>query len=182
MANFTPLKILPVDIQNDFGAELFSAIPAKMGCYRLVDARRTEGSSYQGQRITVLVIDENGVAIPGIPVGFSYSTADKYTLTTDFDWQPPGPHRAFIARTGGSGEIDMVLGADGVVKSGGAGGVSVYILQAEHSSDVITGCGQLADHTGMYLVFQLLRAGVEPLDKRLGGIEARLAALEAKKE
>lgn len=120
MANFTPLVILPQDIQNDFGAELYSAIPAKMGVFRLVDARRTEGRSFEGQRITVLVVDENGIAMPGIPVAFSYSTADKYTLTQDFDWQPPGPHKAFIVRTGGSGEIDQIQGDS--VKQGGAGG------------------------------------------------------------
>lgn len=179
MANFTPLNVLPVDLQNDFGAEVFSATPTKQGCYRLVDARRTEGRGYQGQRITVLVVDENGVAIPGVPVAFSYSTADKYTLTNDFQWQPPTPRRAFIARTGGSGEIDAIQGD--VVKAGGAGGVTVYVLQPEYSSDVITGCGQLADHSGMYLIFQLRRTDVLPLAERLGGIEARLKALEEKK-
>ena len=177
--NLQPLVVLPVDLQNDFGAEVFSATPTVGGVYRLVAARRTEGGGYQGQRITVLVIDENGQPISGVPIGFSYSTADKYTLTTDFDWQPPGPHRAFIARTGGSGEIDQIQGS--VIKDGQPGGVSVYILQPQFSSDVITGCGMLASHEGMYLVFQLLRAGVEPLDKRLLGIEARLAALEEKK-
>lgn len=176
---YEPLNVLPVDLQNDFGAEVFSATPTKAGCYRLVDARRTEGRGYQGQRITVLVVDENGVAIPGVPVAFSFSTADKYTLTADFQWQPPTPRRAFIARTGGSGEIDQIQGD--VVKDGGAGGVTVFILTPTLSSDVVTGCGMLADHSGLYLVFQALRTGVEPFDKRLGSIEVRLAALEAKK-
>lgn len=176
MSNYTPLNVLPVEIQNDFGAEVFSATPTKEGCYRLVDARRTEGRGYQGQRITVLVIDENGQPLSGIPVAFSYSTADKYTLTADFAWQPPGPHKAFIVRTGGDGEIDQVQGD--AVKAGGAGGVTVYILTPELSSDVVTGCGMLSDHTGLYLTFQRRQAGVVPLDERLGGIEARLAKLE----
>lgn len=176
---YNPLTVLPQDIQNDFGAELYSAIPAKMGVYRLVEARRTEGRSFEGQRITVLVVDENGTALPGIPVAFSYSTADKYTLTQDFDWQPPGPHRAFIVRTGGSGEIDQIQ--NDPIKAGGSGGITLYILQPEYSSDVLTGAGMLHDHTGLYLVYQLRRAGVVPLSEQLTSIEARLQALEAKK-
>jgi len=182
MTNYQPLVVLPVDIQNDFGAEVFSATPTTGGVYRLVAARRTKPKDFESQRITVRVVDENGAPMEGVPVAFSYSTApDKYTLTADFQWQPPGPHRAFIARTGGSGEIDMVLGAEGVVKAGESGGVTVYILQAEFSSDVVTGCGMLADHVGMVLTFQLRRTGVVPLDERLGSIEARLAALEEPK-
>lgn len=176
MTDYTPLTLLPNDIQNDFGAELFSATPTTAGVYRLVQARRTQGSGYQGQRITVLVVDENGQALAGVPVAFSYSTADKYTLTSDFAWQPPGPHRAFIARTAGGGEIDMVQGD--VVKANEPGGMTVYILDPAFSSDVITGCGQLADHTGMYLTMQLRRANVVPLAERLSGIEARLERLE----
>lgn len=72
----------------------------------------------------------------------------------------------------------MILGAEGVVKAGQVGGVTVYILQPEFSSDVITGCGQLADHTGMVLTMQLRRANVVPLSERLGSIEERLAKLE----
>lgn len=111
MTDYTPLTVLPNDIQNDFGAELFSATPTTKGVYRLVAAHRTQGSGYQGQRITVLVVDENGQALAGVPVAFAYSTADKYTLTSDFQWQPPGPHKAFIARTGGDGTIDQIQGS-----------------------------------------------------------------------
>lgn len=178
MTNYTPILLLPQDIQRDWSAEVFSATPTKEGCFRLVDIHRTDGKGYQGQRITVLVVDENGIAMPGIPVAFSFSTADQYTLTADFAWMPPTPRRAFIIRTGGGGEIDMVLGAEGVVKAGQAGGVTVYVLQPEYSSDVITGCGQLADHTGMYITMQLRQAGVVPLSERLGSIEERLAKLE----
>lgn len=178
MTDYMPLILLPVDIQNDFGAEVFSATPTKEGAYRLVDIRRTEGSGHQGQRITVLVIDENGTALPGIPIAFSFSTATQYTLTADFAWMPPTPRRAFIVRTRGSGEIDQVQGS--VVKQGQPGGVAVYILDPAHSSDVVTGAGMLADHTGLHLTYQLRRAGVIPLPDRLAEIENRLAALEGK--
>lgn len=174
--NHTPLTVLPPDIAATFGAEVFSATPTAKGCYRLVDIRRTLGSSYQGQRITVLVVDENGQGIAGVPVAFSFSTADRFTLTSDFAWIPPQPHRAFIARTEGGGQIDQIQGS--VVKDGQPGGVTVYILDPAHSSDIVTGCGMLANHDGLFLQFQLLRAGVIPLDDRLGNIEARLSALE----
>lgn len=178
MTDYNPLVVLPVDLQADFGAELFSATPTTSGVYRLVAARRTQGSGYQGQRITVLVVDENGQALAGVPVAFSYSTADKYTLTSDFAWQPPGPHRAFIARTDGGGQIDQIQGSP--VKQGGAGGVTVYILDPAHSSDVVTGAGMLADHSGLVLTYQLRRTNVTPLAERLSGIEARLDKLEGK--
>lgn len=184
MNNFQPMNVLPVDIQNDFGAEVFSATPTTEGCYRLVAARRTQGNSFEGQRITVLVVDENGVAMPGVPVAFSYSTADKYTLTADFRWQPPTQervgHRAFIVRTGGDGEADQIQGS--VVKANEPGGVTVFILTPEFSSDFVTGAGMLASHDGLHLTFQLRQAGVVPLDERLTGIEARLTKLERKRE
>jgi hypothetical protein len=53
-------------------------------------------------------------------------------------------------------------------------------LEPEYSSDVVTGAGMLADHTGLHLTFQLRRSGVVPLAERLAIIEARLAALEAR--
>lgn len=178
MNSYEPLTVLPVDLQADFGAEVFSATPTTEGAYRLVAARRTQGNSFEGQRITVLVVDENGVAMPGVPVAFSYSTADRYTLTADFRWQPPGPHKAFIVRTGGGGEIDQIQGD--VIKQGQSGGITVYILSPEFSSDVVTGAGQLADHSGLHLTYQLRQTGVSPLADRLDNFEARLAALEEK--
>jgi hypothetical protein len=53
-------------------------------------------------------------------------------------------------------------------------------LEPEYSSDVVTGMGMLADHTGIHLTFQLRRNGVVPLMDRLESLEARVAALEAK--
>lgn len=171
-----PLVLLPNDIINDFGAEVFSATPTEKGVYRLVDARRTAGSGYQGQRITVLVLDENGVAMPGVPVAFSYSTADRYTLTSDFAWIPPQPFKAFITRTNGGGEADQIQGD--VVKKDEPGGVTVYVMSPEFSSDTVTGAGMLSDHTGLYLTYQLRRTGILPLEERLGSIEERLTKLE----
>ena len=174
--NLQPLVVLPVDLQNDFGAEVFSATPTVGGVYRLVAARRTKPKDFESQRITVRVVDENGQALEGVPVAFSYSTADKYTLTADFQWQPPGPHRAFLVRTGSAGSIDQIQGD--VIKDGQPGGVTVYILDPALSSDIVTGAGMLADHSGLYLVFARYRTGVVPLAERLLGIEARLARLE----
>lgn len=192
MQSYQPISILPQDIQRDWMAQVHPLQDAPTGGYRLVGARRTEARGFQGQRITVLVVDENGVAMPGVAVAFSYSTADQYLLTSDFKWTPPSPHRAFIARTQGGGQIDQIQGSG--VKEGQPGGVTVYILDPEYPSDVVTGAGMLADHTGLHLTFQLLRAGVVPQAERLSTLEAwvtnfeaehaefkaRLAALEAR--
>jgi hypothetical protein len=80
--------------------------------------------------------------------------------------------------TAGSGQIDQIQGS--VVKQGQPGGITVYLLEPEYSSDVVTGAGMLADHTGLHLTFQLRRNGVVPLMDRLASMEARIAALEAK--
>lgn len=186
MNTYTPLTILPPDIQNDFGAAVVSATPTKLGVYRLVAARRTKPKDFESQRITVRVVDEDGVPMEGIPVAFSYSTApDKYTLTNDFQWQPPPPQRAFLVRTSSAGVIDQIQGD--VVKDGQPGGITVYILTPEYSSDVITGAGMLADHTGLVLTYQLRRANVTPAADRLAALEAwvatfdeRVKALESK--
>lgn len=178
MNTHTPLTVLPNDLQADFGAVVYSALPTGAGVYRLVGARRTAGNSFEGQRITVLVVDENGAPMPGVPVAFSYSTAEKYTLTPDFAWQPPTPQRAFITRTQGSGQADQIQGD--VVKANEPGGVTVFILTPEFSSDFVTGAGMLADHTGLHLTFQLRRAGVIPAADRLSALEAWVTTFEAR--
>jgi hypothetical protein len=174
--NYEPLNALPIDIQNDFMAAVLPASPTAQGAYHLVDARRTDGRGFQGQRITVLVVDENGVAMPGVPVAFSYSTADQYLLTSDFQWTPPSPYRAFITRTQGGGQCDQIQGS--VVKQGQPGGVTVYILDPAISSDVVTGAGMLADHTGLHLTYQLRRAGVTLAADRLAALEAWVTAFD----
>jgi hypothetical protein len=159
-------------------ATLQQATPTTKGVFRLVNIRRTRAKSFEEQRVIVLVVDENGFPVPNVRVAFSYSTADQYALSPDFLWSPPPPNRAFIVPTGGSGQIDQIQGSG--VKEGQPGGITVYLLEPEYSSDVVTGAGMLADHTGLHLTYQLRRTGVVPLLDRLANIEARLAALEAR--
>ncbi|MBI1877254.1 MAG: hypothetical protein HYR94_03310 [Chloroflexi bacterium] len=178
MMNYTPLNVLPADIQQDWMATLQKATATAEGVFQLVNIRRTRPKSFEEQRVIVLVVDENGFPIPNIRVAFSYSTADQYVLTPDFLWSPPPPSRAFIVPTAGSGQIDQIQGSG--VKQGEPGGITVYIFEPEYSSDVVTGAGMLADHTGLHLTYQLRRTGVTPLMDRIASLEARVAALEAR--
>lgn len=171
------LNILPVDIQQDWLATLQRQVgPAAEGHFYLANVRRTKPRSFEEQRIIVLVVDENGFPMPNVRVAFSYSTADQYIITPDFLWSPPPPQRAFIVPTQGGGQIDQVQG--GPVRAGQPGGVTVYLLEPDYSSDVVTGMGALADHTGIHLTFQLQRNGVRPLAEWVAELEARVAALE----
>jgi hypothetical protein len=177
MFKYEPLNVLPADIQTDWMAQLHRATPTAEGVFRLVNIRKTEPRSFEEQRVIVLVVDENGFPIPNVTVAFSFSTAEQYTLSPDFLWTPPPPQRAFIVPTEGSGQIDQIQGSP--VKQDEPGGITVYILESEYSSDYVMGAGMLADHTGLHLTFQLRRTGVVPLMDRLADIEARLDALEA---
>lgn len=172
------LTQLPQDIQRDWNASLIQAQPTPGGAFRLVAARRTEAAGFEAQRVTVLVLDENGIAMPNIPVAFSYSTANFYTLTNDFEWRPPSPQRAFIVRTQGSGQIDQIQGD--VVKQGQPGGITAYILTPEYSSDVVAGAGMLADHTGLHLTFQLQRVGVKSIEQRIAALEQWVTNLDSR--
>jgi len=176
MFNYEAVSVLPGDIQMDWMAQLHQAVPTEKGVFRLVGVRRTSPHSFEAQRITVLVLDENGFPLPNIPVAFAYDTADRYVLTQDFLWTPPLPHQAFVMPTQGGGQIDQVQGSP--VKQGEPGGVTVYIFEPEYASDVVSGAGMLADHTGLHLTFQLRRNDVLPLDDRLQALETRLAVLE----
>lgn len=179
MMNYAPLNVLPTDIQQDWMAGLQRQVSQQaQGHFYLVNIRRTKPKGFEEQRVIVLVVDENGFPIPNVPVAFSYSTADQYVLTPDFLWTPPSPPRAFIVPTAGSGQIDQIQGSG--VKQGEPGGITVYLFEPEYSSDVVTGLGMLADHTGLHLTFQLRRNGVTPLMDRIASLEARVAALEAK--
>jgi hypothetical protein len=176
MFDYQPLNVLPEEIQREWRAQLLPAAPTPKGVFRLVNIRETKPRTFEEQRIVVLVVDENSLPLPNARVAFAYSTADFYPIAPDFLWFPPQPQRAFIVPTQGGGQIDQVQGS--AVKRGEPGGVTVYVLEPEYSSDVVVGLGMLADHTGLHLTFQLRRSGVQPLDERLAGIEARLAALE----
>lgn len=176
MIDYQPLDRLPVDIINDWRALLHKATPTSEGVFRLVHIRRSAGD-YEDQRVTVLVIDENGFPLPNVKVAFSYSTAKQYTLNNEFLWMPPVPWKAFIVPTQGGGQIDQIQGSP--VREGEAGGITVYLFEPEYSSDIVKGCGMLADHTGLHLTFQLRRSNVYPLHIRVAAIEARLDQLEA---
>lgn len=177
MQTYEPLTVLSMDIQQDWMADLQPATPTGQGVYRLVGIRRTQPQSFQERRLIVLVVDENGFPMPNTRVAFSYSTADQYTLTPDFLWRPPAPRRALIVPTQGGGQIEQIQGS--AVRIGEPGGITVYIFEPEYSSDVVSGAGMLADHTGLFLTFQLRRTGVVPLTERLAVLEGRVAALEA---
>jgi len=176
MLNNQPLNMLPVDIQRDWFATLQRYVaPQAKGHFYLVDIRRSGSKDWQSQRITVMVIDENGFPIPNVRVAFSYSTADRYIYTPDFLWTPPSPQRAFIVPTQGDGTIDQVQGS--MVKQGEPGGVMVYCLEAEYSSDAIIGLGMLSDHTGVIVTFQLRRNGVLSVADRISELEERVKGL-----
>lgn len=176
MQPYEVLTVLPEEIQTTWLAQLHSATPTTKGVFRLVNIRKSAPESFEGQRIIVLVLDENGFPIPNVPVAFAYSTAKSYTLTSDFLWTPPAPQQAFVVPTQGGGQIDQIQGSP--VKDGEPGGITVYVLDPEYSSDIVSGAGMLADHTGLHLTFQLRRNGVLPLSDRLDAIETRLAILE----
>jgi hypothetical protein len=171
------MNVLPNEFQRDWQAELRPAEDHPAGVFRLVAIRRTEGGGFEGQRVTVLLLDEDGQALPSVPVAFSYSTARQYIVGPEFTWRPPTPRRADVFATQGGGQIDHVQGS--VVKAGQPGGITAYVLSPLYASDVVSGLGMLADHSGVHLTFQLRRVGVVPLGERLASIEARLAALEA---
>lgn len=179
MNSYKPLMFLPFDIQRDWLAGLDRRVqPAADGHFYLVEARRTDARGYQGQRITVLVVDENGFPLPNVRVAFSFSTAPFFLITEEFKWLPPPPYKAFVTTTDGGGQIDQVQGS--AVKAGQPGGVTVYLLEANYSSDVVSGLGMLSDHTGLHLTFQLRRHGVLSLADRFARIEERLDKLETK--
>ena len=130
--------------------------------------------------MTVLLLDEDGLPLPSVPVAFGFSTAKHFVVGPEFAWRPPWPRRADVFSTQGGGQIDHVQGS--VVKAGQPGGITVYVLSPLHASDVVSGLGMLADHSGVHLTFQLRRVGVVPLGERLASIEERLAALEKRVE
>ena len=174
--NATPLTILPNDFQANWQADLTPADDHPNGAFRLVGIRRTQPGTWEEMRIIALVVDENGIAIPGVKVAFSYSTAHQYIVGQDFTWRPPAPRRADIVPTEGSGQIEHIQGS--VVNAGEPGGVTVYCIEPQYASDVVTGLGALPDHTGVHLTFMLKRVGVLSIDERLANVESRLDALK----
>jgi len=176
MLTYNPITVLPPIFQRLWRAQVKQATATERGVFNLIGIRQNEAGGYRDGRISVLVVDENGFALPDVKVAFAYSSADSYILSPDFLWSPPSPQKAFLAFTGGGGEIDQIQGS--VVKEGERGGVTVHILEPEYSSDYVVGAGMLADHTGLHLIFQLKRVGVKSMRERLYEFEARLHDLE----
>lgn len=177
MFEFIPITELPRDFQQDWLADVTQAEPVAAGSFKLVAVRKTNPLSYEGQRITVLVVDESGFPIPNVKVAFAYSTAEPFYVDETFAWSPPKPRKAFIVPTEGSGQIDQVQGS--AVKKGEPGGVTVFILEPNFSSDIVFGMGMLGDHTGVHLTFQLRRTGVKSVYSTLRDLERRLDLVES---
>lgn len=166
------MNILPIDIINRWGASLNTSLsPTEFGKFELVDIDPTAPKSFQELRVIVDVIDENGFGLIDIPVAFAYSTANLMPLTDDFKWQPP-VNRAFVTPTQPGGRAEQIQGS--TVKEGGAGGITVFIVHPLYSSDIVSGVGALADHTGLRLRFKLNRPGVKSLLQRIEALEAKL--------
>jgi hypothetical protein len=151
--NYEPLNDLPVKIQQDFGAALQRNTQTAQHWY-LVEAHETEPQTWQEGKIIVHFIFDDGLPASSVDAAFHYSTCPfSYTVGPAFKWNPPTPHKAHVVPTNGGGEIEEVQGS--VIQAGGTGGMTVCVLDPAHSSDVVTGAGALADHTGLYLTFQL---------------------------
>lgn len=181
MINLTPLTMVPPDIQQDWMAGMQKGSPAPAGIFQVTDISRTPAQGFMAQRISVLVVDEEGRGLPGVRVAFAFDTAgaikwdELYPDTKQWGWAPP-PMQAAVIETMGGGMCDFVQGSP--VKEGQPGGMTVYVLEPEYSSDIITGCGMLADHTGMFITFKLTRTGYVSTQVRLNNLEERVAALE----
>lgn len=178
MLNLEPLGLVfAPEYQKGWGLQLVRNVAQQAeGHIYLVGVRPTKPGTFEEKMIKVLMINENGFPIPGVPIAFSFSTADQYTIDDSFLWVPPFPQRAFIVATEGSGQIEQIQGS--AVKEGQQGGVSVFALEPRYSSDVVVGAGMLGNHTGLHLTFKLQRNGVVSFADRLSNIEQRLDRLE----
>jgi len=173
MREYKRLTILPEVFQRNWMARLEPADPNPNGAFRLVECVPITGSG--DLRLVVMVVDEDGFPIPNVQVAFSYDTAQQFTVSEDFTWSPPS-YLADVFPTKGSGEIEHIAGS--TVKKGQPGGVTVFILERNYSSDYVTGAGVLSNHTGMRMTFQLQRPGVVTIVDRLHNLEQRLTVLE----
>jgi hypothetical protein len=179
MKKYKRLKVLPEDIQRDFGAELHKGRRAKeddiQGVFRLVDIHTTEPGSNQEQRVIANVLDENCVPMSGGKVAFSYSTAKQFVLGQEYSWMPPAPRKALLVNLTG-GVAEQIQGS--VIQKGQQGGITVYVLHPDYSSDWIVGCGMLADHTGLCLTFQLQETSTPSILDELEILGNRVTELE----
>lgn len=173
---YDELQILPLDLRRDFGAHLHKAQPTGHGAVRLVGATRTTSGALS-QRITVQVLGPEAQPAPGIDVGFFFSSGRTWLPSEDFAWSPPHPWVGDVFATKGSGEIDHIQGS--AIKQGQRGGITVSVLHPLFSSDVITGAGMLADHTGLFLTYMVIPTGYIPLREQVARLTERLKQLES---
>lgn len=180
MINLTPITMIPPEIQQDWMSALQKATPAPAGMFQVTDIKKTNPAGWQSQRVIVQVVDEEGRPLPAVRVAFSYSTAkaiqwQEMYPEAEWKWAPP-PMSAVVVETEGSGMIDFIQGS--AVKPGQPGGMTVYILEPEYSSDIVTGAGMLADHTGLMITFKLSRSGYVDMTTRINNLEERVRQLE----
>ena len=66
------IKVLPAEIQKKWmGSVIVAPENIGKGAYRLIDVYETDPNSSLGQRITVMVLDDEGNTLPGVKVAFS---------------------------------------------------------------------------------------------------------------
>ena len=170
MRQYHEINSLPVDIQRRWMATIDKTPPTEAGKFTLVGIRPTSPAGYQELKVIVQVIDENRIPLIGVDVIFSYDTAKPFYVDPAIEWQPPLPWRGDVVTTGGDGAAQHVQGS--VVKQGQPGGITVFVLSNEYSSDVIHGLGALADHTGLLLTLILKRPGVRSYQEQIDELRA----------
>jgi hypothetical protein len=173
-----PLEFLPIEIQARWHASLYSAPPdPEVGAYKLLQIEPTEPKGYMGQRITVLVLDENERPIPNVEVVFAYDTGKQIFQEGIWKWVPPSEGRkGDVVPTRGDGMAEHIQGS--VVKDDEPGGITLWIKDPDRPCDYMRGLGMLYDHTGLYVVYQRQDAGVVSDNERLTNLELNQQALE----
>ena len=136
--DYEELQRLPTEFQLKWQAQLHKATPTEQGVFRLIHIEKTSTAGYDSQRINVMVVDENRLPLAAVKVAFAYDTARRFYLDDHFEWAPI-ERKADIFATRGGGETDHSQGS--FVKAGDPGGVTVFIIEPEYSSDYITGAG-----------------------------------------
>lgn len=126
--------------------------------------------------VTVVVVDENNIPMHSVPVGFFFDTGTPMPVH-NLNWNTGLLPKGTMDTTYGGVPAQLILGADGVIKKGEPGGVSVAVMHPDFSSVVLKGAGMKADHTGMIITFKLQRAGVQSYEERITQLEAQVAEL-----
>ena len=192
MQTYKPLNLMPTAFQTALGAGLephpgLNFDQEEIGVWRLVDIDWTRAKGHQEGRIIVQTLNEDGFVMPNVPVVFSWDTlaSPPLIVTPDYQWRPPIRRHIYERETEGSGQIELILGAEGIVQEGGVGGVSLFINMPEYASDYLTGLGMKPDHTSLLIKMQLRRPGVVSLADEVanlrhdvGNLTQRVIALE----